>query len=141
MPTLYATEGQMIDLFGEDELILMTDGDGAINQGALTAAMNAAQAEIDGYLAGIVALPLSSVPSALALHACNIAYWYLDVDNPTDGATTRYRAAVRFLERVQDGKAGLGLAADDTAVPTQGGVAVQAPPRVFSDERLRRYTG
>ena len=136
----YATQEQMVDLFGEDDLVLMTDGDGAINEGKLGAAINAAQAEVDGYVGSVLPLPLTRVPDVLRLHACNVAYWYLDVDNPTDGATTRYKAAVRFLERVQDGKASLGLADDGAPVQAAGGVTVSAPDRVFSSGRMRRFT-
>lgn len=137
----YATQDQMAALFGEGDLVLMTGGDGAIDAAKLGAAIAAAQAEVDGYVGSVLPLPLARVPDALRLHACNIAYWYLDVDNPTDGATTRYKAAVRFLERVQDGKAQLGVADDGAAVQTAGGVTVSAPERVFSDDRLGRFTG
>ena len=142
---MYATRAQMVDLFGEPALALLTDGpfvDGAqaIADGPLDAAMRAAQAEVDGYLASVATLPLARVPDPVRLHACGIAYWYLDVDNPTDGATARYRAAVRYLERVQDGKAGLGLADDGQAVATIGGADVDAPPRVFSDDRMGQFT-
>ena len=95
---------------------------------------------MNGYLQGVVSLPLERVPQALRLHACNIAYWYLHGDNPTDGATARYRAATRFLERVQDGKAGLGL--DDLDEPVDrdsGGVETSGFQRVMTTERLRGY--
>ncbi|MEO0558048.1 MAG: phage protein Gp36 family protein [Bacteroidota bacterium] len=137
----YATQDQMVDLFGEADLVLMTGGDGAIDQDKLGAAINAAQAEADGYVGSVLPLPLERIPDVLRLHACNIAYWYLDVDNPTEGATTRYRAAIRFLERVQDGKASLGVADDGDAVLPSGGVTVSAPDRVFSNDKLKRFTG
>lgn len=123
----------MIDLFGEQNLALLTGDSDVIVDAKLNAAMNAAEAEVNGFLQGTVALPLASVPEVLAVHACNIAYWYLDPDNPTDGARERYRAALRFLERVQDGKAGLGLDGEGTAVLPAGGVTVSAPDRVFSN--------
>ena len=143
---MYATLEQMTVLFGEEALVLLTCGDGAIDEAKLAGAIRAAQAEVDGYLAGKLALPLAEdqVPDALRLHACNIAYWYLDTDNPTEGAKDRYRAAVRFLERVQDGKAGLGVATSGSqAQPVEpaSGVAIDAPGRVFTDDRLRGYVG
>ena len=136
---MYATRAQMESLFGEGALALLTGGD-VVDDVALGAAMAAAQAEVDGYLSSVATLPLARVPEAVRLHACGIAYWYLDVDNPTDGATARYKAAVRFFERVQDGKAGLGLADDGEAVATAGGADVDAPARVFSDDRMGRFT-
>lgn len=124
---MYATRDQMERLFGEGTLVLLTDGGGAVNDDVLDAAIAAAQAEVDGYLAGVATLPLARVPEALRLHACNIAYWYLDVDNPPDGATARYKAAIRYLERVQDGRAGLGLDDAGQAVAVEGGVEISAP--------------
>ena len=61
-------------------------------------------------------LPLATVPQPLAVKAAQMAHYYLSIDNPTDGAQMRYKAAIRFLERVQDGKAGLGLT--EEAEPT-----------------------
>lgn len=137
----YATPEQMAELFGEETLVHLTGGAGAIDVVALGAAIRAAQAEVDAYVGSVATLPLARVPEALRLHACSIAYWYLDVDAPTEGARERYRAAVRYLERVQDGRASLGLDADGAAVAQEGGVDVSAPPRVYTDARLARFTG
>lgn len=132
----------MIEMFGEEDLVLLTGGSGAINAAALDSAMRAAESEVNGYLGGVVSLPMDTVPDVLRLHACNIAYWYLDTDNPTKGAESRYKAAVRFLERVQDGKASLGVATTDegsVAIAPEGGVTIDAPGRIFTDERLNGY--
>ena len=137
----YASKDQMVALFGADNMVHMTRGGEAIDDVVLGAAIAAAQAEVDGFLGSVLPLPLARIPEVVRLHACNMAYWNLDVDNPTDGAKERYRQAVRFLERVQDGKASLGLADDGAAVQAAGGVTVSAPERVFSNDRMRRYTG
>ena len=137
----YATQDQMEALFGASNLIMMTGGVAAVDASALGAAIAAAQSEVDGFVGSVLPLPLARVPEVLRLHACNIAYWYLDVDNPTEGAKERYRQAVRFLERVQDGRASLGLADDGAAVQNVGGVTVSAPDRVFSDRKLKGFTG
>lgn len=137
----YATQDLMEDLFGEEALVLMTGGTDAVVQARLDAAIGAAQAEVDGYLQGVLPLPAARVPDVLRLHASNIAYYYLDADNPTEGAQQRYKQAVRYLERVQDGKAGLGLADDDEPVRPAGGIEVVQPQPRFDRESLRGYTG
>lgn len=136
----YAQKSRMIDLFGEENLILLTGGDGAIDDDKLDAAMAAADDEVNGYIGGVMPLPLTSVPEPIRLHACNIAYWYLDPDNPTDGARERYRAAERYLVRVQRDHGAFGLDSDGDAVTQPGGVTVEAPERVFSDDKLDGFT-
>ena len=91
----------------------------------VASALRTASGEAEGSLQGVAALPLASVPEALAIKVCHLAHYYLDLDNPTDGAKDRYKAAIRFLERVQDGKASLGL--------TEAGDAAPVEASVFSD--------
>lgn len=136
----YATKAQMIARFGEAALVLLTGGDGAIDDTRLDQVIADAQAEVDGYLQGVATLPLERVPDVLRLHASSIAYYYLDTDNPTEGAQMRYKQAIRFLERVQDGKAGLGLADDDEAVQPEGGIQVIQPAPRFDRDSLKGFT-
>lgn len=136
----YATKVRMIDLFGEENLILLTGGAGVIVDAPLDAAMVAADDVANGYIGDVVPLPLEDVPEPVRLHCCNITYYYLDPDNPTDGAIERYRQAIRYLERVQDGKASLGLDDGGEPVTALGGVTVEAPDRVFGNDKLGGFT-
>lgn len=116
----YATQETLEDLFGEEALILLTGGDTAPDPERLQAALEAADAEVNGYLQGVVELPLTGVPDTIRHHASGIAYYHLAPDNPSEGAEKRYKSAIRYLERVQDGKASLGL--------TDGGAGTGAEP-------------
>jgi len=138
---MYATQAQMESLFGLDKLLLMAEAADLAASDKFAAALQAADDEVNGYLQGVVPLPLSQVPRAIRLHACNIAYYYLDVDNPTEGATARYKQAIRYLEGVQSGRLGLGLDSQDEPVAKEEGVRVSAPERTFTTDGLRGYTG
>ncbi|HBY38461.1 MAG TPA: DUF1320 domain-containing protein, partial [Alteromonas sp.] len=63
----YCTTNDLIDRFGESELIALSDRDntGSVDAQVVSAAIADASALIDGYLGGRYALPLSVIPSVL----------------------------------------------------------------------------
>lgn len=139
----YATSIDLVNRFGETELIQLSDraSTGAINTVVVAAKLADADAEIDGYLAGRYTLPLAAVPLALVRIACDVARYHLYDDRPTEQVSQRYKDAIRFLEMVAKGNVQLG-------VDSGGGVpAVTASPEhvsnepVFSRVTLRDFTG
>lgn len=107
----YACQQNLIDRFGEDELIQLTDRAslGAIDATVVARALADADAEINGYLSTRYTLPLSSVPEILVVIACNIARYRLDNRDPREDIVTRYKDAIKYLKDVVAGEASLGV--------------------------------
>lgn len=132
----YAVQADMLTRFGESEVIALTDraGLGVIDAAMLDGALAEAAAEIDPYLAPRHKLPLASVPRIVTGFACDIARYRLCGSGVTltDDIRDRYKDAVRFFEKVADGKIGLGLDPASNPVATASTVQFAAPTgRVF----------
>lgn len=140
----YATHQDMIDAFGEREVIAITDREnaGAINAAVLAKALAQADGEINPYLVGRVTLPLASVPTVLVTHACDIARYRLTGSETVETETIarRYKDAIRFLEFVAAGKVSLGIdsSGQQPAPPTGGTVQFTSGGHVFSREATER---
>jgi phage gp36-like protein len=133
----YATGQDLIDRFGEQEVINLTDRDrlGVVDATVASQALVATADEIDGYLAGRYSLPLQPVPRVLIGVACDIARYRLcgaEV-NVTEDIRSRYKDAVRFLEHVAAGRISLGGMPGGGAAPVAGpAVLVSAGDSLFS---------
>ncbi len=139
----YATRQEMIDRFGEDELIQLTDRAnppaGVIDNNVLDAALADADAEIDGYLQARYSLPLASVPLSIKRLARDIARYYLYDDGVPAVVAERYKEATRTLERISSGVVQLGLdASGDTTQPSTTPETVSGTP-VFTEQSLADY--
>lgn len=137
----YATKQNLIDRFGQEELIQLTDraNAGAIDDTVLNQAIADADAEIEGYLPGRYTLPLASVPPVLTRIACDVARYHLYDDHATEQVRTRYEDARKLLEGIASGKVQLGLPASAGAAPVAGAPAVSAPAREFTKDTLRDF--
>ena len=139
----YASRAMMIERFGEDELIDLTDREhtGAIVDSVLDAALADAAADIDAYLGGRYPLPLKVVPKVLNRHACDLARYYLYDNRLADDhpAARRYRASIRLLEQVAAGKVQLGLAADGEKLETHDQAEMQSQPTVFGRDHSKGF--
>lgn len=118
----YATAQDLIDRYGEDELVHITDrlGSGQIDAAAVSGALADAEAIIDGYLAGRYPLPLASVPSNMVLLACTLARYQLWANRASEEIRKRYEDAIRYLERVASGSILLKMDASGLPDPVQG---------------------
>lgn len=107
----YATLQNLIDRFGADELIQLTDreGLGEIDTTVTDRALADADARINGYLAARYTLPLVNVPTELELLACDIARYLLHDDRVTEQIEQRYKDAIAQLRDVSRGVAVLGV--------------------------------
>jgi hypothetical protein len=87
----YATQQNLIDRFGERELIELTDRadppTGAIDAAVVTKALADADGAINGYLAVKYQLPISPVPVMFERFGCDIARYYLRGPRHRPGAT------------------------------------------------------
>jgi phage gp36-like protein len=115
----YCTQQNMIDRFGEEELIQLTDraGAGTIDAAVVQQAIDDAGGEIDGYVSAAGhALPLDPVPRILTAYACDIARYRLYDDAATEQVTRRYDDAIKFLRNLAQGVVSLGISgAEGTA--------------------------
>ncbi len=116
----YASIATIIRIYGDDLLTDITSED-AEQSDAVSGALDQASAEIDGYLSARYSLPLPTAPRVLERPCVDIAVYIL-AHSHTRLTTTiedRYKQAVRFLELLSTGKAGLGV--DEPAVETGAG--------------------
>lgn len=137
----YATQQDMIDRFGEQELIELTDhaAAGVIDATVMAGALGDADAEIDAYLAGRYTLPLASVPRVLTRFAVDLARYGLYDTRATEQVKARYDDAIKFLKALANGTVSLGLDPVNQPLAETGGVQVLAPARVFNDDSLAGY--
>lgn len=130
---MYVAAQELIDRYGEEELIQLTDrhGMGAIDHAVLDQAIADASAEIDSYLAGRYTLPLVEVPAALSRIACEIARYHLYDDAPTEAVKDRYDNAIRFLRSLAKGEISLARQ-DGTPADTVNAAEIDPGRSVFT---------
>lgn len=139
--TTYASQQNMIDRFGEDELIQLTDRTnmGAIDTAVLGQALADADTEINSYLAAVCTLPLVSVPARLGKIAADIARYQLYDTRASDQVRARYTDAIAFLKQVVAGSASLGLDPMNQPLAEVGGVGMNAKMPAFNGSALTDY--
>ena len=137
---LYATLEQMEQDWGADFLHDLLPED-VVYADAFQSALGKASAEIDIHLSARYTLPLQVAPAGLATPCVNIAVYHIAIKHTalTTTIEDRYKQAVELMQRIADGKAGLG--AEEPRVTTDpdasaGGAFFSASPRMFSRERL-----
>lgn len=139
----YASAKDLRDRYPERDLIQLTDEDGeTLDCSRLTRALDDASAEIDGYLQGRYSLPLHQAPEHLALLACDIAMYRLQVLRPLgdiEDARARYEDALRYLRQVARGEVQLGLSEDGHAARQGAGPEMISPRRTFSRDQMRGF--
>jgi len=135
----YCTKQDLIDRFGETELIQLTDRPdpetgavtGAIVDAVLNPAIQDAKDEINGWLAGRYQLPLATVPEVLRRIGCDIARYYLYEQTVTDQVRKRYEDAVKFLACLGKGTISLGVDLEGQAGSDRPLPEMQSAPGVF----------
>ena len=162
---IYATVQDMVNRFGEQELIQLTDPElQAVNATKAERALEDAQAFADSFVARVYRLPLTGCskpapvpgnPGAVELVAppqitrvvCDVARYYLYSDlAPEHEVYLRYKAAERELTQIAEGKSVLScpwggvpgtLVAGDA--PGDAEVFHGFSPRRITDDTLRGF--
>lgn len=122
---MFATVEAMISKFGEKELIGLTDNEAPyrdmINLDKLNAAMQAANSEIEGYIAARYALPLQLVPPFLQSMGCDMARFHACTGamSDNDPIKTRYENAIKTLKEISKGVIALGSTPTGEAAPVK----------------------
>lgn len=130
---MYATRQNMVDRYGEDELIQLTDRtrSGMIDDGVLDRALADADNEITPYLAGRYLLPFAQVPASLTKIACSIARYNLYDAAVTDRVTADYTAAIKFLSAVAKGELHIGPDTAGAPPTSTDGAQMESGGRIF----------
>jgi phage gp36-like protein len=132
----YATVADMIERFGQVELIRLTtpaDQDmDTVQAEPVERALEDASAVIDGYLRRRYQVPLDLVPAEIRRAACHLARYDLSMgDNrePPEQTVTARKDTVAWLKQVSDGTVLLPLA--EVAPGDQSFAQVQTRRAVF----------
>ena len=103
----YCTLQDLVDRFGETEILQLTDRAhrDRIDEEVLDRAIEDAGGEIDGYItaAGYLPASLDPVPRILVAYACDITRYRLYDNAATDQVTRRYDDAIKFLRALAKG--------------------------------------
>lgn len=135
MATIYIDKPTMILLFGERELIQLTDRSnaGAIGDTVLDRAMLTAESEVNSYVGAAYSLPLPTVPEVLRTMTGDVARFRLYDEQPSEEVQKRYDRAVSWLRDVSKGVVSLGIPITDIQPTTSIAVAT-GRTQVFTDE-------
>lgn len=137
----YLTLQGLIDRYGEEELIQLTDraGDGVVDAAVVARAIADAEAEIDAFLAGRMSLPLATVPAILERLAAVIARHGLYKDAAPEPVEKARDAAIALLRDVAAGRASLGPSLEGAATPATAAPSYSSAASVFDDTGLAGY--
>lgn len=138
----YATKQDLIDRFGEQELIELTDRDnsGAIDDTVLDQALADANEEIDTYVGARYRLPLSTVPQILVRWCADIARYHLYDEAAPEQVQKRYDGVRGSMKMLAEGKTTLGLDTDDQQTTT-GDPSVKAGTARITDDDEADFRG
>lgn len=132
----YVTLTQMVNRFGEQEMIELTNlhspDNTAINTAAFEAAALDAEAEIDSYVGIVAALPLASVPLVLAGKAADVVRYYLDTIDPREDVRRRYEDAIAWLKLLANGGVSIGLDGAGADVAIDGTLRTSKTTPIYS---------
>lgn len=122
----YATQQDMLARYGMRKLVALTDINqpmvGEIVTSVLDARLADASAEIDGYLAGRMPVPMANPPEVLKLLCCRLAYYALLGDTAGDVDQADVKAARDYLKAVAKGE--ISLTTPDQAPAPAGAGSV-----------------
>jgi len=138
----YSIQDDILEQIDESILIRLTDPSGAaIDDGVVTRAIEDADATIDSYCQGRYTVPLSPVPDKIRQVSVDIAMYNLFSrrgDAAPEVRKDRHKEAIRFLERVADGKITLG-AATPAQSNTPDTVNISSNDRIFDRDKMSGF--
>jgi len=139
--SLYCTKQGMIDRFGQEELVQLTDRSNPpadiIDDTVLNRALDDADSVINGYLSARYTLPLATVPTSLSRYAADIARFFLYDDSATERVEKAYDKAISFLKDVSRGIASVGADQAGEKPVDSNQAQMVSGGRIFSRENTR----
>lgn len=139
----YCVQTDIVNQLDTTTLIQLTDdaGAGAVDATVVTRAIADADATIDAYCQGRYTVPLSPVPVKIRQVSVDIAIYNLFSrrdDTAPETRKDRHKEAIRFLERVADGKIDLGAATPAPAT-TGNAVDIANEDRIFTRTKMTGF--
>lgn len=145
---IYLAPDRMVDLFGEQEMLHLSqlyDPDAVdINTDRVQAAIDWATSIANTYISVPYSLPLASVPLVLEAYVADLARYQMDMIDPRADVRLRYEDAIAWFRLLAAGKVDLGLTAEGGELqpdaPLIGGdIDYLTPDQVFTEETLIGY--
>jgi phage gp36-like protein len=139
----YCLQTDIVNQIDSTVLLQLTDdaGTGVIDAGIVTRAIADADATIDSYCQDRYTIPLSPVPAKIRQVSVDISIYNLysrREDVVPDIRKERNQAAIRFLEKVADGKIQLGVATL-TPTNTDNSVSISGNTRLFTRDKMSGF--
>jgi len=139
---MYITKQQMIERYGEQSLVELTDRTAPYSEDIVDAVLDVAIADaaalVDSFVSGRYDLPLVAVPSILRGYTGDIAFYKLHRGMYSDEVRKSYEDALDFLKRLADGKVFLDVAGSQPK-SSPADARVEGPPRIFSKDSLEGF--
>lgn len=139
----YTTLQALSDRYGDELLIDLTDRStpraGAVDAEVVSQAIADADAMIDGYLAGLYALPLPATPPVIGALCRAITIYNLHSYQAPEKIEADYRDALRQLEQIARGLIKIeapGIEIEDTG---GGGARVTDRERPMTQDNLKGF--
>jgi phage gp36-like protein len=113
-----------------------------VDDGKLAAALRDGAAEVNGYIAKVVTLPIAAPPDMLRVVCRDLAVYrlYANAGRVTETQDKLRDASLSYLRMVRDGKVSIG---DETGgeeiLSSEGAVTVEGPDRVMTRDSLSRF--
>jgi len=141
----YSAVADIRDALDEAVLIYLTDDEGAglVDEDRVTAAIAAADAEIEGYCQKRYDLPFDPVPAIIRTLSVDIAVYKLFTrrgfreDSADKAVAEKYKNAVRMLKDIASGVLQIGTGATPHPAPRQ--VLTRTRTKLFSEDELDKY--
>lgn len=142
---MYATQSDMVQRFGESELLHLTDptGSGTVDGALLDLALTDATGEVDSYLSMVLTAPLTVPTARVVSVTCDIARYrlYALAGGEPEQVQERYDAAIRWLRDVAKGSAKLGVEPPAGEAPALGSALAATPRTMVLDSAAAAYQG
>lgn len=139
----YVTTQQLVDRFGVDELIQITNHTDpsatTVNETRVANAVADIDALVNASLAARYALPLTTVPLVLLNIAADLVRARLYGDRIPNHIGEREKAALKLLDKIAGGTLALGLDAAAQTTPPSDGPQYFTGSSVFTADSLRDY--
>ena len=142
----YCTKTDIEKMIPAADVIDLTDdeGTGEYIASRVSEAIAQADAEIDGYCGAKYSVPFTTVPSTVKKCSVDIAVYNLysrKMEKIPDTRTDRYKNAIRFLEKVAEGKISIGI--DPEPAASTGSSYAECnkteSDRIFTGTKMRGY--
>lgn len=141
----YASVDDLKAVVPAADLSLLTDHDGVsdvIVEQRIVGALEDATAEVDGYIAKQVTLPLENPPRMLMVCCRDIALHrlYANIGHITATQDKLREGAIQYLRSVADGKLSIGDETSGDEIQTSpGAIVIEGPARVMTRETLKSF--